>query len=180
MRHLHPARRRLLIGGLLLAATFFYAFAGTCGLLGQAIAYASSRLIGQTGSTLMAFVLFGSALAFLIPHGGVSAFVRWVQFGREGRVAKVAHELDTYESERRRYPDVVTVLGDTALPSSTGERPAVRGRRGRGGTPIVSGEIDTGLAPRDRMKLDTVREALKGLGYKKAEYGPQIGRASCR
>ena len=104
MRHLHPARRRLLIGGLLLAVTFFYAFAGTCGLVGQALAYVSSRLIGQTGSTLMAFVLFGSALAFLIPHGGISAFARWVQYGRDGRVASVMHELDTYE--RRRTADV--------------------------------------------------------------------------
>jgi len=102
----------------------------------------------------MAFVLFGSALAFLIPHGGISAFARWVQYGRDGRVASVMHELDTYE--RRRTADV----------------PAKKARREAPVT--VSGEIVTKASPRDRMKLDTVRDALKGLGYKRDEYGPLV------
>lgn len=160
MNNLHPARRRLLIGGLLLAATFFYAFAGTCGLLGQALAFASSRLIGQTGSTLMTFVLLCSALAFLIPHGGVSAFIRWATHGREGRVATVVHELDTYESERRHGP---FLRGRVASAVQL-----------RDGPQTVSGEIVTKVAPRDRMKLDTVRDALKGLGYIRSEYGPLV------
>lgn len=162
MKNLHPARRRLLIGGLLLAATFFYAFASTCGLLGRGIAYASAQLIGQTGSTLVAMCMLGSALAFLIPHGAPGRFIAWVMHGREARVARVVREMDAYE--RRRVLDVVTVPGDTALPSTTGERLAERGRRDRDGV----------QSPADRMKLDTVREALRGLGYKKDEYGPLV------
>lgn len=147
MKSLHPARRRLLIGGLLLATTFFYAFASTCGLLGMLISRGSALLIGQTGSTLVAMMLLGSALAFLIPHGGVRQFVTWVAHGREARVAKVVREMDKFERDRRGVVEVEV------------EHEMV--------TPVK-------VPPATRIKLDTVREALRSLGYKRDEYMPLV------
>lgn len=146
MKSLHPARKRLLIGFLLLACTFFYAFAGTCGLIGQLIARASSTLLGQTGSTLVALVMLGVGLMLVVPHGAVGGMVRWMWHGREARVGRVMRELDDH-AERRGRVDYKRLYEEN-----------------------VGAATPPKLAPVDRMKLDAVRGALRELGYKKHEF----------
>ena len=94
MTTMHPARKRLLIGVLLLLGTFFYAFAGTCGLVGRFVEYLTSRLLGQTGSTLLALTMLVTGLLLVVPHGAIGGFFRWAFHGREARVARVVREGD--------------------------------------------------------------------------------------
>lgn len=150
MKSLHPARKRLLIGFILLACTFFYAFAGTCGLVGQLVARASSTLLGQTGSTLVSLVMLGVGLMLVIPHGAVGSAARWVWHGREARVGAVVREMDAHVSKREIQRLVAEALAERAVPAvATSPTP-----------------------PAERMKLDAVRGALRELGYKKHEYEP--------
>jgi hypothetical protein len=148
MKNLHPARKRLLIGFLLLAATFFYAFAGTCGLIGQLISRASATLLGQTGSTLVALVMLGVGLMLVIPHGAVRGFFSWVWHGREARVGRVVDEMHVAERRRTVQRHFMEKLEEDAA--------------------------EPKVAPAQRMKLDAVRGALKELGYKKYEFEPVV------
>jgi hypothetical protein len=158
MKNLHPARKRLLIGFLMLAACFFYAFAGTCGLIGQLIARASSTLLGQTGSTLVALVMLGVGLMLVIPHGAVRGFFSWVWHGREARVAGVVREMDAHVSAAAVKRIVAEALAAREAPVE-----------------VAPAEVaPPKLAPAARMKLDAVRGALKQLGYAKNEFEPIV------
>lgn len=163
MKNLHPARQRLLIGFLLLLAAFFYAFAPTCGLIGRFVQYATSRLLGQTGSTLLAMMLLVTGVLFVIPHDGFGRFFRWAFHGREARVATVVRDSDQWvrtAEVRRIVAEAIkahTVLEQTqtakiALPAPAAPK----------------------LPPQDRIHLDKIRGALKELGYVKAEYEPLV------
>jgi hypothetical protein len=169
MKNLHPARKRLLLGFLLLAATFFYAFAPTCGLIGQFVHFASSRLLGQTGSTLVALVMLGVGLMLVIPHGAVRSAARWVWHGREARVAGVVRELDAHvrgEFSPAQRREMLRILSEVRQNLPIDKRALV---------PVLPGEPPpTKLAPAERMKLDAVRGALKELGYKKYEFEPIV------
>lgn len=157
MKTLHPARKRLLIGFLLLAATFFYAFAPTCGLVGQLVHRATATLLGQTGSTLLALVMLGVGLMLVIPHGAVGGMVRWVAHGREARVGRVVREMATLDRTREFKRLVAEAVAD-----ARGETPSQ--------SRVVSGTIETKVTPVERMKLDAIRGVLKQLGYKAHEY----------
>lgn len=146
MTTMHPARKRLLLGFLLLAATFFYAFAGTCGLIGELVARVSSKLLGQTGSTLLAFTMLVTGLLLVIPHGALGRFFSWAFHGREARVARVVRESDEHTGRRRALPEV-----------------KVQGIRGE-------------LSVRERRNLDDVRTAMKQLGYRQNEFEPLMAK----
>jgi hypothetical protein len=158
MKSLHPARKRLLLGFVLLAATFFYAFAPTCGLIGQFIHFASSRLLGQTGSTLVALVMLGVGMMLVIPHGAVRSAARWVWHGREARVAGVVREMDAHVSAAAVKRIVAEALAAREAPVE-----------------VAPAEVaPPKLALAARMKLDAIRGALKQLGYAKNEFEPIV------
>jgi RuvA, C-terminal domain/4TM region of DNA translocase FtsK/SpoIIIE len=164
MTTMHPARKRLLLGFLLLAATFFYAFAPTCGLVGRLISRASAQLLGQTGSTLLSLTMFVVGLLLVVPHDSISRFFRWAFAGRAARVAKVVRESD----EWIRAADVKRIVAEAlsthdGLRAHFGERPVVHAQ-------IVAKPEAIIPTPAERMRLDDVRGALKGLGYKTYEY----------
>lgn len=154
MTTLHPARKRLLLGVLLLAACFFYAFAPTCGLVGRLIGRASAQLLGQTGSTLLALTMLVVGLLLVIPHGAIGGFFRWAVRGREARVAKVVREGDREINVRRIVADAIRMhvafMEAKAAPAKEIEDPS----------PV----------PAERRRLDDVRSALKNLGYLSKEY----------
>jgi hypothetical protein len=166
MTTMHPARKRLLIGVLLLLGTFFYAFAGTCGLIGELVARISGKLLGQTGSTLLALTMLVTGILLVVPHGAVAGFFRWIFNGREARVARIVHEGDrTADLQRivdaaiKRHADAqaaqgVAVPAFTALQNAAAQEPV--------------------LSPTQRRKLDSVRGALKNLGFKAYEYDPIV------
>jgi hypothetical protein len=153
MTTMHPARKRLLLGILLIAATFFYTFAPTCGLIGQFVHYVTSRLLGQTGSTLLSLTMLVVGILFVLPHDALGRFFRWAFHGREARVAKVVRESD----EWMRAAEVRRIVAE-AIQAHLTEKPAVQ--------PAAS--------VRDRRALDDVRTALKGLGYTKSEFEPLV------
>jgi len=164
MKNLHPARQRLLVGCLLLLAAFFYAFAPTCGLVGRFIQYVTSRLLGQTGSTLLAMTLLVTGVLFVIPHDGFGRFFRWALHGREARVATVVRDSDQWvraAEVRRIVAEAIkahTVLGQAQV-ARVAPPPAPT-------TPELS--------IMERRKLDTVRNCLKQLQYVKGEYEPVV------
>lgn len=151
MKNLHPARKRLLLGVLLLAAAFFYAFAPTCGIIGQLIARASGYLIGQTGSMLLALTALVVGVLLVLPHGAVGSFVRWIWHGREARVGRVVREMDAHVAKRKaeRAEERAALSGDPAIAEAV-------------------------LTPKARMQLDAVRAALTDLGYTKKEMEPIV------
>lgn len=156
MTTLHPARKRLLIGVLFLAACFFYAFAPTCGLVGRLVGRASAQLLGQTGSSLLAITMLVVGLLLVIPHGAIGGFFRWAVRGREARVAKVVRESDREIDVRRIVADAIrahtALMEAKAAPVEAIEEEASR--------PSIT----------DRRKLDDVRSCLKQLQYKPHEY----------
>lgn len=156
MKTMHPARKRILVGVLLLAATFFYAFAGTCGMVGILIARASAYLLGQTGSTLVAFAMMFTGLALVIPHGAVGRFLHW---------AWSPHKTVSVAKVLRQEGDIEAIV-----------RRVLRDERSHG---VVEAEVEVEKAaptPVVRRKLDDVRTALVDLGYKKSEYEPLIAK----
>lgn len=159
----HAARKRLVTGIAVLACTFFYAFAPTCGLLGQLISRGSATLLGQTGSLLLAVTLFLIGTVMVIPVGGVGRLVRWAQNGREARVRGVARELEASVSkaELKRIAKALRAMAHEEEDGDGIPHPVA---------PAPGEPVPTELAPTDRMKLDDLRGALKGLGYKPHEF----------
>lgn len=182
MTTMHPARKRLLLGFLLLSATFFYAFAGTCGLIGELIAHISSKLLGQTGSTLLALTMLVVGLLLVIPHGALGRFFAWAFHGREARVARVVRESDKQMFEaavRRIVAEAVKVQSNPrgcGTEAADGGAGAVCGENGvlcpdcAPAKPSSSSE----LSVRERRNLDDVRTAMKQLGYHKNEFEPLV------
>lgn len=164
MTSMHPARKRLLIGVLLLLGTFFYAFAGTCGLIGELVARISSKLLGQTGSTLLALTMLITGVLLVVPHGAVGALFRWVFHGREARVARVVREGD-------RAVDLARIV-DEAIRRHVAAK-AAQGVEAPTATAVQNTAAPT-VTPAERMRLDDVRTALKGLGYLKNEFEPIV------
>lgn len=161
MTTMHPARKRLLIGVLLLLGTFFYAFAGTCGLIGELVARISGKLLGQTGSTLLALTMLVTGVLLVVPHGAISGLFRWVLHGREGRVARVVREGD-------RAVDLQRIV-DEAIRRHVDARAAQ--------APKVE-PVAAAAAPQhsvaERRKLDSVRDCLRQLQYRAYEYEPVV------
>lgn len=156
MKNLHPARKRLLVGCLFLLATFFYAFAGTCGLVGRLVQYVTSRLLGQTGSTLLAFAMLTTGVLFIVPHDAFGRLFRWVLHGRESRVAKVVRDSDEWV----RAAEVKRIVAD-----------AIKAHEGMQAAKV---EAEPELSVVDRRKLDDVRTCLKQLQYLRHEYEPVV------
>jgi hypothetical protein len=167
MKNLHPARKRLVAGILMLAIAFFYAFAPTCGAIGHLVARGSAYLLGQTGSSLVALTLFTVGGLFVIPHGAIGALVRWAWHGREARVGRVVADMDRFVTTKReaRQVDVEHVKKIVIGVLREHGRKVVQD--------AVAGEIVT-RPPAERMRLDDVRGALKNLGYLKNEYEPVV------
>lgn len=163
MTTMHPARKRLLLGFLLLAATFFYAFAGTCGLIGELVAHISSKLLGQTGSTLLALTMLVVGLLLVIPHGALSRFFAWAFHGREARVARVVRESDKHMSEA----EVRRIVAEAAKIQGVGAGYVANPADLQNATPPE-------LSVRERRNLDDVRTAMKQLGYHKNEFEPLV------
>lgn len=69
-------------GILLLAFTFFYAFASSCGLVGHWVHRASVLLIGPAGSVVMAITLGAVGALLVFPIGVWVSAVRWAFRGR--------------------------------------------------------------------------------------------------
>ena len=161
MTTLHPARKRLLIGVLLLLGTFFYAFAGTCGLIGELVARISGKLLGQTGSTLLALTMLVTGLLLVIPHGAVGTLVRWVFHGREARVARVVREGDRAVDLKRIVDEAIQRHVD----AKAAQAPKVE--------PVAAAKEPV-LPPAQRRKLDMVRGALKEQGFKAYEFEPIV------
>jgi hypothetical protein len=159
MTTMHPARKRLLIGVLLLLGTFFYAFAGTCGLIGQLIAHISGKLLGQTGSTLLALTMLVTGVLLVVPHGAMAGLFRWVFHGREARVARVVREGD-------RAVDLQRIV-DEAIKRHVDARAAQVPKVEQPAAPPP-------LPPAQRRKLDMIRGALKELGFKPYEFEPIV------
>lgn len=157
MKTLHPAQKRLLIGCLLLLATFFNAFAPDCGLAGRLVHYVFSHLLGQTGCTLLSLGMLVTGTLFILPHDSLGRFLRWALHGREARVAKVVYESD----EWIRTAEVKRIVAD-AIKAHVGLQ-AVR-------VP----ESTEQLSVEHRRKLDTVRSCLKQLQYRANEYEPVV------
>jgi hypothetical protein len=149
MKNLHPARKRLLLGVLFMLTAFFYAFAPACGLIGQFVHFASSRLLGQTGSTLLALGLFVAGALFILPHDALGRMFRWALHGREARVASVVRESDEWV----RAAEVKRIVAE-----------ALKGVRAV--VPVEEPKVPV----EERRKRDDVRTALKGLGYKATEF----------
>lgn len=158
MKNLHPARKRLLIGCLFLLGAFFYAFAPTCGLAGRLVQYVTSRLLGQTGSTLLALTMLTTGVLFIVPHGAIGGLFRWALHGREARVAKVVRDSDEWV----RAAEVKRIVAD-----------AIKAHEGMQAAKIEEAAAAVpALSPVQRRKLDLVRGALKNLGFKASEYDP--------
>lgn len=168
MTTMHPARKRLLIGVLLLLGMFFYAFAGTCGLIGELVARISGKLLGQTGSTLLALTMLVTGLLLVIPHGAVGALIRWVFHGREARVARVVREGD-------RAVDLNRIV-DEAIKRHAAARVAqgISGRAPGFGAEPASATAPA-VTPAERMRLEDVRVALRSLQYRSNEIEPVVG-----
>lgn len=88
--------KRHIQGIALLAFTFFFAFAPTCGVAGMLLNRASHWLLGQTGSALLALTTFTIGVLLIVPPAAWVRFVRWVftgkkreRVGQAGPVAKV-------------------------------------------------------------------------------------------
>lgn len=138
MKSLHPARRRLVIGIMLLVLTYLGALQE--GAVGRVWQRTLGYLFGATGSAVVATAIFLVAVLFILPHGFFGGLLGWFSFGREARVNKVVRDMDEHVRESRRPIAVVE-----------------------------EDEVEE-LVPADRMRLDDVRTALKGLGYKASEY----------
>lgn len=173
MRSIHPARRRVLLGLLLLAATVFYMWAPSCGLLGRLFMRASSHLLGQTGSTLMALTMFVSAICLLVPHGAVGRLWRWFEFGRGVHVARAVEPKRAGQPLSPADAEVVRRIVRELLREQEQEPEHQE---------PVKGEIenDDALAPTDRIALEAVGGALKELGYKKREYAHIVAKMNPR
>ena len=156
MKNLHPARKRLLVGCLFLLATFFYAFAGTCGLVGRLVQYVTSHLLGQTGSTLLALTMLTTGVLFVVPHGAIGGLFRWMLHGRESRVAKVVRDSDEWV----RAAEIKRIVADAI--------------RAHVGTKTAKVEEAPELSVVDRRKLDDVRSCLRQLQYRAHEYEPVV------
>lgn len=141
MKSLHPARRRLVIGIMLLVLSYLGALHE--GVVGHAWARTLGYLFGQTGGALVATAIFVVAVLFILPHGFFTGLFGWFTAGRDARVRTVVRVMDEHVRERQR--------------------------------PIVVEEEDEELVPAERMRLDDVRTALKGLGYKSSEYEKLVG-----
>lgn len=159
MTTMHPARKRLLLGVLLLAGTFFYTFAPTCGLIGVLVSRASSKLLGQTGSTLLALTMLVVGILFVLPHDAIGRLFRWAFQGREARVSRVVREGDSHAEVRR----IVAEALKTHL--ALEEKPTV---------PLKAPEEK--LSFTDRRRLTDVRGALKQLGCTKDEIEPLVAK----
>jgi hypothetical protein len=162
MTSMHPARKRLLIGVLLLLGTFFYAFAGTCGLIGELVARISSKLLGQTGSTLLALTMLVTGLLLVVPHGAFASIVRWVFNGREARVARIVREGDRAADLQRIVDEAIKrhVAARAEAPAVKIEQPA----------PAAAPQQSV----TERRKLDSVRDCLRQLQYRAYEYEPVV------
>lgn len=90
MKTLHPARRRFVIGIILLAVTFLTTFQS--GAIGMLCARALGFLFGQTGTAMLSVTLFVVGMAFVLPRDFLVRFIRWGMNGREARVDRVVRE----------------------------------------------------------------------------------------
>ena len=154
MKTLHPARRRIVIGILLLAMAFFYAFAPSCGVVGWAISRASGYLIGQTGSALLALTLLVVGTLFVLPHDFLRSIAQWFTRGRQARVDRVVAEMD----EDARFRSIARNI-ESATAKALARAEMLK---------------ESSISPTARRNLDAVRDALKSLQYKSHEYEPLV------
>lgn len=144
-------------GILLLAFTFFYAFAPSCGLVGHWVHRASVLLIGPAGSVVLAFTLFALGTLLVFPIGVWVAAARWFvgrvpanratnTRARRG-IAPIDVEVTVVPAHEKRAAQLDVALAAALKESRIPKLPTV-----------------------ERMKLSDVRTALKNLGYNKDEY----------
>jgi len=120
MKSLHPARRRFVIGLMLLALTFMGALHE--GAVGHNWARLIGYLFGPTGAGVVGVVTLLSGLAFVLPHDAIGRFIRWGSSGREARVERVVRasrqpivivedeDEELAPADRKRLEDVRVAL----------------------------------------------------------------------
>jgi hypothetical protein len=148
-------------GLIVLAATFFFAFAPTCGVVGTLLHRAAVFLVGQTGSTLIACTAFVCGVLLIVP---VSTWIRFFRWGfAPGRERKThVREQDTAKREQQARPMNTAKV----IPIRPPMLPAVKDARGGLKYLGYSGEeIDSAM---DRIEQrgtadEIIRAALKLL-----------------
>jgi hypothetical protein len=109
-------------GLIVLAATFFFAFAPTCGVVGTLLHRAAVFLVGQTGSTLIACTAFVIGVLLIVP---VPAWVRLFRWGFRADVKQVER---IERAERATDAPVAKII--PIRPSVPPMLPAVKDARG--------------------------------------------------
>jgi hypothetical protein len=144
--------KRQLQGIGLLAFAFFYAFAPSCGVVGELLFRGSAWLIGQTGSTLLALTTFAVGV-LLVVHPKA-----WVRLARWAFVAPKRPVVHAQTSGAKVIPIRTPVV----------EKEPANVRDARGGLKFMGftgGEIDSAF---ERVSLvgapeEIIRASLKLL-----------------
>jgi hypothetical protein len=131
---------------LIIAATVFLLAGRACGVVGALLASATERLLGTAGTGLLCVTAW--ALAFILAT-------------RPGTASRLAVAL--WHAVKPRHTAAVVVIKQRGGGESAGVGATV---------PAPS----PGVSPTDRRALQTVRDALKGLGYVTHEIEPLVAQ----